>query len=50
MSRDQKFKRKENGELVAYLLSMDKQIDISGRGQTYLTFYIWNECTQRLGI
>ena len=41
---DQKLKMKEIGELVANLLCLDKQIDISERGQTYLTFYVWNEC------
>ena len=32
MSRDQKLKMKEIGELVANLLCLDKQIDISERG------------------
>ena len=32
MSRDQKFKMKEIGELVAILLSFDKQIGISEGG------------------
>ena len=38
--------RKEIGELVANLLCFDEQISISDKGQTYLTFYVWNECTQ----
>ena len=32
MSRDQQFEKKEIGELVAYLLWLDKQIRISERG------------------
>ena len=32
MSRDQKFKMKEIGELVANLLCFDEQISISERG------------------
>ena len=32
MSRDQKLKMKETGELVANLLCLDKQVSISERG------------------
>ena len=32
MSRDQKLKMKENGELLAKLLCFDKQVGISERG------------------
>ena len=41
---------KEIGELLAILLFLDKQIGISERGQTYLTFYVWNESTGSLKI
>ena len=41
---------KESGELVANLLCLDKQIGISERGQTFLTFYVWNECKRRLKL
>ena len=50
MSRDQKLKMKEIGELVANLLWLDKQISISERGETYLTFYVRNECTRSLKL
>ena len=32
------------------LLCLDKQIGISERGQTYLPFYVWNECTRSLKL
>ena len=38
MSRDQKLKMKEIGELVENLLWLDKQIGISQRGLTLSTF------------
>ena len=47
---DQKLKMKEIGELLAILLFLDKQIGISERGQTYLTFYVWNESTGSLKL
>ena len=50
MSRDQKLKMKEIGELAVNLLLLDKQISISERGETYLTFYVWNECTRSLKL
>ena len=43
MSRDQKLNMKVSGEVVAKLLCFDKQIGISERGWTYLTFYILNK-------
>ena len=46
MSRDQKFELNEIGELALNLVCLDKQIGISERGLTYLTFYIWNELTR----
>ena len=49
-TRDQKLKMMEIGELLANLLFVDKQIGISERGQTYLTFYVWNESTGSLKI
>ena len=50
MSRDQKLKMKEISQLVANLLCLHKQIGIYERGQTYLTFHVWNECTQSLKL
>ena len=46
MSRDQNLKKKETGEFFG----LDKQIGISERGQTYLPFYVWNECTRSLKL
>ena len=35
---------------LANLLCLDKQIGISERGQTYLPFFFWNECTRSLKL
>ena len=48
-THDQKLKMKEIGELLANLLFF-WIIGISDRGQTYLTFYVWNECTRSLKL
>ena len=45
-ARLKKLKMKEIGKLVGNLLCLDKQAGISERGQTFVTFYAWNECTQ----
>ena len=35
---------------LANLVCLDKEIGISERGQTYLPFYVWNECTRSLQL